>query len=120
VIQGSGWEPRPGADLRLVDPVGYLEMIELESHARAVLTDSGGVQKEAYFLGRPCITLRDETEWTETLEGGWNTLVGTEPERVHAALDRSPTGPIRLDAFGNGAAAEQVVAVLARGPQCVS
>jgi len=120
VIQASGWEPRPGADLRLVDPVGYLEMIELESHARAVLTDSGGVQKEAYFLGRPCITLRDETEWTETLEGGWNTLVGTEPERVHAALDRSPTGPIRLDAFGNGAAAEQVVAVLARGPQCVS
>lgn len=120
VIQASGWHPRPEADLRLIDPVGYLEMVELESHARAVLTDSGGVQKEAYFLGRPCVTLRDETEWTETLAGGWNTLAGTDPERVLTSLGRSPTGPPRLDAFGNGTAADQVAVVLARGPQCVS
>ncbi|MGH7535980.1 MAG: non-hydrolyzing UDP-N-acetylglucosamine 2-epimerase [Gemmatimonadales bacterium] len=119
-LQATGWRPRPGTDLRLIDPVGYLEMVELEAHARAILTDSGGVQKEAFFLGRPCITLRDETEWTETLEGGWNVLVGTDADRIVSALERSPTGPRRLDAFGNGTAAGQIAAVLAQGASCVS
>src|SRR5690606_21720497 len=67
---------RPTTNIRIVRPVGYLEMVWLEMHCRAVVTDSGGVQKEAYFHGKRCITLRDETEWTELVELGVNILAG--------------------------------------------
>jgi len=107
---------RPGKTsfLRLIDPVGYLDMLVLEKWARKILTDSGGVQKEAYFLGVPCITLREETEWVETLQGGWNMLVGTDPQAIGQALLLDPPKIPQRNVFGDGHAAEKMVALLDR------
>jgi UDP-GlcNAc3NAcA epimerase len=98
--------------LMLVPPLGYLDFLELARHARAVLTDSGGVQKEAYLLGVPCVTLRDRTEWVETVESGWNTLVDLDPDAALAALGRRPPAE-RPELYGGGHAAERVAEVLA-------
>ena len=84
----------------ITDPVGYLEMLNLIKNAQAVLTDSGGLQKEAFWLQRPCITLREETEWVETLVGGWNQLVGADPVRMLAAIQNMPLGHERRIDFG--------------------
>jgi len=72
--------------IQVIEPVGYLDMIQLEKNAKAVLTDSGGVQKEAFWLRVPCITLRDETEWVETVRYGWNRLVGADKEKILDAV----------------------------------
>ncbi len=86
VIRNAGLVLPTGGGLRTVEPLGYLDMISLVSNARIVLTDSGGLQKEAFFLGRPCITLRDETEWVETVEEGGNLIAGTDPDRIRGAV----------------------------------
>ena len=106
-------EDAPGANTRMIDPVGYLEMLVLEDGAEAVVTDSGGVQKEAYFAGRPCITLRDSTEWTETVTVGWNVLVGTDAAAIAKAMVEFRPTAGRPALFGDGHAAEQVVAAIA-------
>jgi UDP-N-acetylglucosamine 2-epimerase len=80
------WSPHPG--LRVLAPVSYLDMLSLVNHARILFTDSGGLQKEAFFLGCPTITLRNETEWVETIQAGGNILAGVNPDRIHAALRR--------------------------------
>jgi UDP-N-acetylglucosamine 2-epimerase len=93
--------------LTLVPPLGYLDFLELARHARAILTDSGGVQKEAYLLGVPCVTLRDTTEWVETVDAGWNVLVDLDRDAALTALERTPP-PQRPELYGGGHAAERV------------
>jgi UDP-GlcNAc3NAcA epimerase len=78
--------PAPGGALRIIEPLGYLDMLSLVDHARIVLTDSGGLQKEAFFLQKPCVTLRDETEWVETVATGANRLTGNDPQKIAAEV----------------------------------
>lgn len=89
----------------IIEPVGYLQMLKLTLDAQKILTDSGGLQKEAYFLGRPCITLRTETEWVETLHHGWNIITGSDTAKIlQAEAAPMPSAP-RENAFGDGHAA---------------
>jgi UDP-GlcNAc3NAcA epimerase len=97
--------------VRAIEPQGYLEFTSLLAHAQAVLTDSGGVQKEAYLAGVRCVTLRESTEWTETVNAGWNTLVGLDAAAARAVLDRPPP-PERPPLYGDGRAGERVVEAL--------
>ena len=94
--------------LRLLQPLGYLDFLILACNARAVLTDSGGVQKEAYLLGTPCITLRDTTEWVETLETGWNVLVDLDADAALRALERPPPAGARPELYGGGRAGQRI------------
>jgi UDP-N-acetylglucosamine 2-epimerase len=113
----------PAGNVQVIQPVGYLEMLALERNARMVLTDSGGVQKEAYLLGVPCVALREETEWPETQDGGWNVAAGTDTERILEAAHRPrPKGEPR-QMFGDGHAAERMVQLLRDDPshgRCLS
>jgi UDP-N-acetylglucosamine 2-epimerase len=101
--------------LRMIDPVGYLDMVMLEQSARMILTDSGGIQKEAYWLGVPCVTLRDETEWVETVEHGWNRLVGAQQEHIVDAICHWSPSDKRPPLYGEGQAVEDCVHVLEHG-----
>ena len=99
--------------LSFIDPVSYLDILLLEKNAQVILTDSGGVQKEAYWFGVPCITLRDETEWVETVDAGWNVVVGADGEKIVEAGRRYKSDNPRPELYGDGRAAEKIVQYLA-------
>jgi UDP-N-acetylglucosamine 2-epimerase len=108
-------------NLTMLPPLGYLDMTALLRAARVAITDSGGLQKEAYVHGTPCITLRDRTEWVETVEAGWNATVGTDATELarvlelhHASFGAEPWYQERPDLYGTGDAAGQILDVLAR------
>ncbi len=101
-----------GSRLHVIEPVGYLDMLVLEKNARLILTDSGGVQKEAYFFAVPCLTLREETEWVETVESGWNRLVGAQRIAIVSAAQASWPAGSPPSVFGDGHAADRVADLL--------
>jgi UDP-N-acetylglucosamine 2-epimerase len=100
--------------VKIIEPVGYLDMLVLEENSRLILTDSGGMQKEAYFFGVPCITLRPETEWVETVEAGWNVVASADTSAIvegyHRVMNSPPT--IRPNLYGDGRASEKIVSRL--------
>jgi UDP-GlcNAc3NAcA epimerase len=119
VIRDAGLALPAAPGLRAIDPLGYLDMIALVARAHIVLTDSGGLQKEAFFLGRPCVTLREQTEWVETVSGGGNVIAGTSADSVCAAVDgwdrALQKGGVEFSSavtasFGDGRAAARIVA----------
>lgn len=96
-------------DLKVIDPVSYLDMLLLEKHAQIILTDSGGVQKEAFFFRVPCLTLRSETEWIETVEAGWNVLVDINNEKIISYVQSFPlSSDSKQTIFGDGRAGEKI------------
>jgi UDP-N-acetylglucosamine 2-epimerase len=109
-LQEIGYQP-PG-NVKLIDPIGYFDVIALEKSARLLLTDSGGMQKEAYWLEVPCITLRDETEWIETVELGWNILTGADANRIVDAVRAFKTPSEHPPLYGDGKAAAHCMKAL--------
>jgi UDP-N-acetylglucosamine 2-epimerase len=103
--------------IQAIKPVGYLEMVQLMQNADCILTDSGGIQKEAYYVGIPCVTLRDETEWLETVEVGWNVIVGTSIKKIVETVQESNTirARPRPYLYGDGTTAQKIVEVLLKG-----
>jgi UDP-GlcNAc3NAcA epimerase len=111
LLHEYGLEPKIHGDLRVIDPVSYLDMVMLERHASVIVTDSGGVQKEAYFHRVPCVTLRNETEWTELVDAGWNVLCPPMDPQSVAECIRARVGQVGEDVslYGAGNAATRIV-----------
>jgi len=98
--------------LKMIDPVGYLDMLMLEKHAATILTDSGGIQKEAYFFEVPCVTIRTETEWLETVAGGWNVVVGTDRSLIVAEALNKNRQRSQENFYGDGNASKKILQAL--------
>jgi UDP-GlcNAc3NAcA epimerase len=110
VITDTGY--RIACHVRLIDPVGYLDMVGLSDAARVILTDSGGLQKEAYWLRVPCVTMRDQTEWVETVDAGWNMLVGSDSQKIVEAVQSFTPNGSHPSLYGDGCAAVRCVDLL--------
>jgi UDP-GlcNAc3NAcA epimerase len=110
IMAQSGLRMAP--HVQLIDPVGYLDMVALTGSARLVLTDSGGLQKEACWLHVPCVTLRNETEWVETVDAGWNTLAGSDPQKIACAVRTFAPTTTAPALYGDGLAASRCVDLL--------
>jgi UDP-N-acetylglucosamine 2-epimerase len=103
---------RLGSNIAVIEPLGYVDMVALVSSARRVLTDSGGLQKEAYWLAVPCVTLREETEWVETVAAGWNALAGFATESIVSAVRTLEPPQARPDLYGGSSIAAKCVDLL--------
>lgn len=102
-----------GADnILMIDPVSYLDMLLLEQNAAFILTDSGGVQKEAYFFRVPCVTLREQTEWVETIQSGWNVLAGADPVRIVECAHNIKSGSEDNFPYGDGKSATKIIEII--------
>ncbi len=117
IITEMGFRPEP--HVHLIEPVGYLEMVKLLGDARMALTDSGGLQKEAYWLGVPCLTMRNETEWVETVEAGWNILVGSDLDKIVDAVNSFYPSDSHPLLYGDGDAAGKCVDLLGAGSEAM-
>jgi len=111
-LKGFGLWDRLVENTKVIKPVGYLDMLMLEKNARKVLTDSGGVQKEAYIFKVPCITLRDNTEWVETVEDGWNVLVDADEEKIVRGANEFEPDNKQRNVFGKGDASERIAEII--------
>ncbi|WP_255192411.1 non-hydrolyzing UDP-N-acetylglucosamine 2-epimerase [Natronobeatus ordinarius] len=111
-LQEYGLWERATAALEVIDPVGYLDFVRLLDGSERVATDSGGVQKEAFYLDTPCVTMREETEWLETVDSGWNVLVGADRDRIEKELRVNRYLEEKPTPYGDGTAAERIVEVL--------
>jgi len=100
--------------VKLIKPLGYLSFLKIMNHAKKIMTDSGGVQKEAYILKVPCLTLRENTEWVETVEDVWNVLVGSDREKIIKAVKGFEANRVQRNVFGDGKASEKIVEVIGR------
>jgi len=98
----------------VIEPVGFYEMLELEKRCRLVVTDSGGLQKEAFFFAKPCITLRDQTEWVETVSSGWNVLTGADAERIRTAFANTRSPEDRPGFYGDGTAGRKMLQIITK------
>lgn len=106
--------------IKIIKPLGYIEFIKLLNHAKKVLTDSGGVQKEAYLLKIPCITLRDNTEWVETVKDGWNVLVGVDTEKIVSTVYVfEPSLDKHTGSFGKGNASRSIIEIIGEIPEAI-
>ena len=104
-----------GKNIKIIKPVGYFDILELEKKAKKIITDSGGIQKEAYWAKVPCITLRNNTEWKETLKGGWNILVGSNKSKILNAIKLPDPKAKQKKYFGNGNSAKKIAKILSNG-----
>lgn len=99
-------------NISVINPIGYLDMINLEMNAEKIVTDSGGVQKEAFFMKKPCITMRNQTEWIETVENGWNIIVGTDKNKIVEAIEKFKSIREQENIFGDGHSAERILSII--------
>lgn len=101
-------------NIKMVEPVGHFDVLSLQENASCILTDSGGMQKEAYLLGVRCITLREETEWVETVQAGWNKLTGVDEAAIRGAFESWHPATDRPALYGSGNAAGEICRILSR------
>ena len=113
-LNGQSRNLRP--NVKLVEPLSYFDMVALSKSARLILTDSGGLQKEAYWLGVPCVTLREETEWVETVQNGWNTLTGSDTEKIVKAVRSFCPPSSRMPLYGRDCVAAKCVQLMETAP----
>jgi len=111
-IERYGLKDNVGKNIVMVKPVGYFDFLWLQKNAKKILTDSGGIQKEAYCLNVPCITLRENTEWIETVEDGWNILVGSDKEKIVSAVNSFEPSGSQRNVFGEGDASSKIVEII--------